>query len=92
MIVEAIVSMCSLGLCLFFYDRHLTRKHDAKLTHELAAETRACVESVGHLRTTLVETLKNMREIVKDTEAERKRTAAVATGTLLRPGRKLPQP
>lgn len=72
----------------------------AKALTETVEATAACIATLDeHVRTnfdnyklTMVAVLKDMRELVKNTESERQRTAGVAAATLLRPGKRMPQP
>lgn len=67
---------------------HLQRTVEAVFSTLHTEQTK----NLDNYKNTLVAVLKDMREIVKNTESERQRTAGVAAATLLRPGKRMPQP
>lgn len=84
---------------LFFRDRREARLHEKALSVTFAAACQEVIplvknygERLDTFKDVLVAVLKDMRELVKDSESERKRVAGTAAMTLLKSGRKLPQP
>lgn len=84
---------------LFFRDKREARQHEKALSLTFAAACREVIpliknygERLDTFKDVLVAVLKDMRELVKDSESERKRVAGTAAMTLLKSGRKLPQP
>jgi hypothetical protein len=86
-----------------FEDRQAARSHETKLAVEILAVAQATNTNISALdehvrvnlsnfKTALVETLKSMHEIVKDSDSERKRVAGKAVATLMHPGKRLPLP
>lgn len=96
-------AIASFGIAMYFRDRDRQREHESALSVEILAATRQLNVlfeeldshtrvSLDNFKITLVAVLKDMREVVKNTETERQRTAGVAAATLLRPGKRLPNP
>lgn len=103
MINEAILfvfaAIAAYSVHLFFRDKREARQHETKLSADFAAACQEVVpliksydERLDTFKNVLVAVLKDMRELVKDSESERKRVAGTAAMTLLKSGRKLPQP
>jgi len=94
-ITGALVVVILFAIHSIFKDRREARLHEKTISNELLAETKDLLErvkayetSLENFKTTLVAVLKDMHEIVKNTESERQRTAGVAAGMLLRPGKR----
>ena len=98
-----LLCLAAYTVSLYFRDRRETRLHESKVSSEalVAAQeaTKAIKELDDHTRTkldtlkvTLVAVLENIREIVKNTESERRKAISEKAGKNLLPGTRLPAP